>query len=228
VLTNEQAGNTHSSISSTATIVSTSLSDPNPSNNTATSNVSLDVLLAAPTPTLPLDGASTNDRRPILTWDNVPGAVTYEIQLGTTTLLATTIDNLTANSYTPVTDLATTTYYWRVRVTSASGTPSPWSDMHSFTILSLPDAKPELGYYPPSSIKLSWSAVSWAIGYEVEVNTDSHFPEQYSFRQELGPTSLSTVVALPSGTYYWRVHARRSATEWGDWSQPIRFTVATN
>ena len=92
-------------------------------------------------------------------------------------------------------------------------------------MISPPNAAPELGYTTQTSITLSWLSVSWALGYEIQVDTKQDFSAPLSFHQELSVDKRSVTITLPPGTYYWRVHARKSATEWGAWSQPDHFTI---
>ncbi len=88
-----------------------------------------------PTLTSPADGSSEVTLSPLLVWSAVQAAATYELQVATdaavqslvydTTGLATAsqlIEGLTVGS----------TYYWRVRATTADGV-SPWSSVFRFT-----------------------------------------------------------------------------------------------
>ncbi len=78
---------------------------------------------------------------PTLTWANVPGATSYEIQVDTdTAFLApyampdTTVSADTLDLQTDPLDNGT--YYWRVRAYLSNGTTSAWSPVESFTISS--------------------------------------------------------------------------------------------
>jgi hypothetical protein len=76
--------------------------------------------------------------------------------------------------------------------------------------------------YPHAVLKtvtLSWSAVSGATGYRVQVGTDSTWSDDnaISFTQDVAQTSVTLPVSLPHATYVWRVAALKGSTV-GHWS----------
>jgi hypothetical protein len=74
---------------------------------------------------------------------------------------------------------------------------------------------------------LSWTPVSWALGYEVQIASRSNFSQPEYQNNTLAANTLSLTVStpLPNGTYYWRVRAKKSATSWGSWSSAGTFQV---
>jgi CSLREA domain-containing protein len=76
---------------------------------------------------------------------------------------------------------------------------------------SAPTAAPSQNYFTTSSVPLSWKGVSWAVGYEIEVDTDDDFadPFVYSNRSLAASAQSDIATSLPDGTYYWRVGAKK-------------------
>jgi bacillolysin len=88
------------------------------------------------------------------------------------------------------------------------------------------DAAPERNYYttPPT---LTWTGISWATGYELEIAPNAAFTG--SDKQVFGPGTLSyTVPAQPPGLkqrYWWRVRALKGSAAPGPWSAVESFTI---
>jgi hypothetical protein len=93
--------------------------------------------LTPPVLTAPTNGSTTNDNTPTFTWNVVPGAATYTIQVSKNPTFTQLVLNkaVTMNTYTPATVLpANITLYWRVKANGING-PSLWSSpIWSFTI----------------------------------------------------------------------------------------------
>jgi hypothetical protein len=87
--------------------------------------------LEAPGPVSPAPGAACQDTALVLDWVDVPGAVTYEIELGPA--CGTGVTYLMEPSSIPVSGLEwATTYNWRARG-RACGVLGKWSDCYTFT-----------------------------------------------------------------------------------------------
>jgi hypothetical protein len=92
----------------------------------------------APALATPANGEANQPVRPSFTWTPVVGAVSYDLQIASRAGFAPedivqSATGLTTATHTAASDLATnTTYYWRVRTTSACGT-GPYSTPRSFT-----------------------------------------------------------------------------------------------
>ncbi len=89
-----------------------------------------------PVLTAPADGATGVAVMPVLTWNAVPGVVTYKVQIATDAGFASIVldSNITGvATLTPAAPLAASTgHYWRVNTTNSGGT-SAWSTVWSFT-----------------------------------------------------------------------------------------------
>lgn len=76
------------------------------------------------------------------------------------------------------------------------------------------------------TILLSWNAVSWAVGYRIQVATDKLFKQVVWDDDTLSSNTLSVNTPnLNNGVYYWRVRAKTNATTWGSWSITDIFTI---
>ncbi|WP_205509907.1 right-handed parallel beta-helix repeat-containing protein [Longitalea arenae] len=73
----------------------------------------------------------------------------------------------------------------------------------------------------------SWSTVTGAYSYDIEVATDTGFTQMLTSRQNLYITRFVPVNALPAGKVYWRVRARdTTATDSSAWSSRFTYIVA--
>jgi hypothetical protein len=94
--------------------------------------------------------------------------------------------------------------------------------------VSLPDAAAERNYFPTPSPILTWTTVTWAIRYRVEVETSATFNLPYTFEGEVDANVRSMLTdPLDDGVYYWRVGAQKPDGSWG-WSPVQSFTIDTD
>jgi aminopeptidase N len=93
--------------------------------------------LSAPLLASPANGAVQQPFSLPLTWDNVPSAVTYQVQLATDAGFTSIVlnDSTVTDTVRDVDSLsAITQYFWRVRGKNGGGT-STWSDVWNFTTM---------------------------------------------------------------------------------------------
>jgi len=89
------------------------------------------------------------------------------------------------------------------------------------------NAAPLLNYDPDGTPTLSWSMVSGATEYEVQVDGSPTFTLPLTHSVIVPANTLFvTTPTLPAGLYYWRVHAHQSNGTWGNWSIVQSFVVA--
>ncbi|MBL8160638.1 MAG: hypothetical protein JNJ61_01535 [Anaerolineae bacterium] len=180
------------------------------------------VLLA---PAAPTNGSISTDDRPTFTWNTVVNAVQYELQLGVNDPPTTTVYVGSSACYMPPSALLPQGYRWRVRAIDAGGHASPWTRTQSLTIASNSTRPPLRNYYTTATPTLTWTRVSWATEYELEVDSDSRFTAPFVHSTVLPASALSaTLPTLADCGYYWRVRAR-SGNQVGSWSTVERFVV---
>ncbi len=123
----------------------------------------------------------------------------------------------------------TTTYYWRVRSTSADQ-PTPWSTVRTFTTeLRVPEAP---SWTPDNNAEevsatplLSWAQSARATKYHLQVSYQSDFSNTLLDQSELDSARYQFTDELAGNTtYYWRVKAG-NITGYSDWSTVLNFTT---
>jgi len=187
----------------------------------AVRKVTIDTIApAVPAQTAPPNGSTQVNRRPIIRWGAVSTAVRYELALDTTNppFDAVPLFSGNATSYTPPAPLLLDTYYWKVRAVDAAGNPSAWSPVFSFIVTSPATDVPILNRFTTNTPTLTWTRITWAVRYEVEVHRNSTFTNRVYLNSAINaPTLQVTLPALLNGVYYWRVRAC-DANRCGPWS----------
>jgi hypothetical protein len=81
---------------------------------------------------------------------------------------------------------------------------------------SIPAENPVLGFYVTRSVTISWNAITWASGYEVQISRSSTFATLVHSDNTLPASTLSiiTPTLIDNGVYYWRVRARKPDGNW--------------
>jgi subtilisin family serine protease len=185
---------------------------------------------SVPTLSLPANAATNVSVTPTLSWATVTAATSYNLQVSTSSNLASPLINTTGITTISraISGLAnSTTYYWRVSSTNANGT-SAWSTIRSFTTaapLAVPTA-PTLRSPAANATNvsrtpaLSWNAATRATTYEVQVSTDPNFIVGPIAFGRSGLTARNITLTSPLGSrvlYYWRVRGANT-TGPGTWS----------
>ena len=111
----------------------------------------------------PTDGVATTDTTPSLSWNAVPGAAGYEVQIAASEagLANAQAVEVSGTSYTPSTALANKqTHYWRVRAKDGDGQYGTWSAVASILIAryAVGDTGPAEGivFYDKGSYSDGW------------------------------------------------------------------------
>ncbi len=174
-----------------------------------------------------------------LSWGTVSGAVSYQAMIATDNSFTQnvlngsgTMTSFAANGLTPG-----TTYFYRVRAVAADGSFSAWSNVGQYTT---PPPAPTA--FPPSSISptsvtVSWSRVTSATRYDVELSQNAAFsPLRASYSTTFGnplPTTATFSITNPSlpigSTCYYRVRAYLSGapSPVSAYSTPVAFVIPT-
>jgi hypothetical protein len=180
-----------------------------------------------PQPQSPAQGATLTYPQPLLLdWTAVQGAQEYKLSIASDPQLSSTLTGFpittAASAYSIPTRLTDGEYWWQVTPIDAEGnlgTPSPVFDFNwswpNDTTLTLTDLDPSTQVFDP---RFSWTPISGAAYYKVDVNTDPNFPSGsnvcctgYTVATSLAPTTL-----LPAAqSYYWRVTPYDSSLQAG-------------
>ncbi|MEO8609359.1 MAG: hypothetical protein ABI690_15815 [Chloroflexota bacterium] len=76
---------------------------------------------------------------------------------------------------------------------------------------------------------LNWNRVSWAVGYNMQIDDSSTFATPFTYEaNNLPPSQLWLTRSLPDGIYYWRVCALKTDSTCGSWSTPESFQIDTS
>ncbi|WP_286168424.1 cell wall-binding repeat-containing protein [Phycicoccus sp. SLBN-51] len=194
----------------------------------------------APVPRTPSNGATlTYPSQPlILSWDALPGAKTYEVQIDDDSAFVGAPAPVTTNnnSYTPLNPPLGTTYYWRVRGKSAQGVPTQYSVPQSYTMTWPAKVSSAPGDRSPANtststveeIVLDWKPLAGASAYELQISPDEFFNAPIGGTRTVNSTSFSPSPSLPAGSYYWRVRGLNTSqvAEPSPWSDVWVFTRA--
>ncbi|MBI4304162.1 MAG: fibronectin type III domain-containing protein [Chloroflexi bacterium] len=188
---------------------------------------------AVPIPSLlaPADGGFTNDTTPDLVWSavaNVPG-VTYRIEVDNSANFTSPeyVGNGLASSNATSTELASGTYYWRVRASDNASNLSAWSAPWRFSVDTVAPAKvtlrsPGRGTIQHSHvIQFQWDSVSDPSGvtYHIVVL------EGEDVIQDEHVSGTSASFDLYDTTYHWNVTAIDGAGNEGAVSEDWFFVV---
>lgn len=195
---------------------------------------------ALPSPVLltPANNAANLPSTVTLRWKATAGADQYKVALGTTIYAEGSIvwDTTYTDTSKIVLNLAPGAYYWRVKAKHAANPyqASAWSGVWRFDVSapSGPLATPTLitpvngATGQPSVVNLSWQAVAGATQYKVSLGTSSAGGGDIVFDTSYVGTSRTTP-ALPPGTYYWRIKAKKlNPYQASAWSELRSFTVS--
>ena len=125
----------------------------------------------------------------------ISGVKGYYVRYGTSELLTGEGEFITASEFN-LTDLSIGTYYYQVKTVDKAGNISSWSSIQSFDIKSS-----QVQNLRGDSNGLSWDAIPGVEGYIVEYSSDN-FAHVISFETTSNKVDS---IALPVGTYQWRV-----------------------
>ena len=166
---------------------------------------------------------------PVLTWDRVAGATSYNVQVATTSDFASVKYKASTSNrrVTPNVQLPFGEVWWRVQAVSSSGT-SDWVTT-SFdrpalagpTLIS-PESDVTLDQ-PEQPVLLSWTPVPGATSYTIEIDDADDF---------IGATTYSTktssyVVPSPqiARPYFWRVRATLASGIVSEYSETRTYKI---
>ena len=183
-----------------------------------------------PTPISPANGEIfTNTTVVNLTWSSIAGAEEYIVLVSSNSEFTDTEYSITTSDTTVTTDaLAGGYHYWKVRAKNSVGNYGEWSNYFTFEITG-PESPTLLspdngeGFADAEIAELVWSTSEFAVAYDVIVSSSYNFTDtEYSLT-----TSDTTVFtdALADGMHYWKVRAKNSVGNYGEWSNYFTFEI---
>jgi hypothetical protein len=207
----------------------------------------MSVLLAASLVLLPITAAQaavpgapggltpsgiTTSGIPALTWNRVSGATGYNLQYSTDSDFATGVTKVSTvnRRYVPKAALPAATIWWRVQAKNSNGA-GEWSTT-SFDVN--PTAGPaltapsdgQLLNQPDDPVLLSWTPVSGALSYTVQLDDDpGDFVTPVSTTSGIKTTAYIVQNPHIATTYHWHVRAQFDGAVVSDWSDVRSFSV---
>lgn len=190
----------------------------------------------APELTEPADNADDVPTILDLSWEEIPSAERYTIQIFETGVPGAVVTErpLEPRYTTSNEELEPhTTYYWRVIYRDEKGR-SLWSDIWAFTTgeasepleLSAPELVSPVyeANTTEEELMLVWNAVDDATHYNIHLAEDEYFEELVVNSSDLEVTEYLFTEPESNTTYYWRVRAKAD-TVVGPWSNIWTFTT---
>lgn len=172
------------------------------------------------------------DSPPLLSWNEVPGAQSYVIQIDDEEDPAyvgareytTKVTSFVVPDALPTGDSGQT-YRWRVKAIRGSGVESAYSPDALFTLSPL-DAVTLTSPADDAVVQdvvLDWERLPGAAYYELQVSTDDNFSASTVIDDRTGSkkiygTTYSPTVTYDNNTYYWRVRAVDTSGNPSAWS----------
>ncbi|MCC6550072.1 MAG: hypothetical protein IT279_08390, partial [Ignavibacteriaceae bacterium] len=138
-------------------------------------------LLASPGLSTPADSSIFVSVTPTISWNAVPGATAYDLQIsGDSNFVGIALSHTgeTGTSYTLNGPLAHyTVFYWRVRATDGSETTGYSTPFRFRTLITTPDlsSPADAAVVQPVNTVFDWDDVTGATSYRLQVATDAAF-----------------------------------------------------
>jgi len=188
-------------------------------------------VLSAPSLSVPPNQSTGLQQNLVLQWRRVEDAISYKVQLSTSSSFTPTIvDQTLTDTLYAVSGLAAgTEYYWRVLANASTGS-SSWSSVWSFStafigpvppvLLSPAQGSTDVG----SSATFSWRRSVGAVSYRIQLSASPSF-SPLLLDHSLADTTNSVASLIPATVYYWRVQAIDNAGL-ANWSSTWSFSTA--
>jgi hypothetical protein len=188
--------------------------------NSEPRSVTIDTVPPAnPQKVSPASGAEVRTFTPTFCWQRVPDAAVYEVSWQPYQSARTT-----STCYTMPRQLVEGQQWWNVIACDQAGNCGSWVDAFPYTIVSPANSAPRV-VRQGTNPRLTWNPQDWALGYEVQIATNSSFTALYGSYSLPANVLSMTVNDMPAGTYYWRIRIKSGATTWSPWSQPEMIVV---
>ena len=146
-----------------------------------------------------------NDKKIIVYWDAMPGALTYDIEVD-----GVTHSGLSEPKYEHKQLQPNTIHSYRLRSTGINGT-SDWSSLEECSTLFSPPENIDFTL-TSTQIQLTWNTIEGAAGYDVEIDGQIYNNDK--------KTNFIHTGLTPDSQHIYRVRAKNNHIE-GIWSQPL-------
>lgn len=165
-------------------------------------------------------------------WNPVPGAATYLIEISTDTTFSTVLYKTTTIKphHTPANNLANNSYFWRVTPIDSKGNLGQPSATNTFVFnwsVAPQLLEPADNIDTPYTPTFTWTAVAGAKEYRLEVDTDQSFPSP-AFCKCYNTDFTWEKNLANDQEYFWRVKAIDSVGNSSPWSPTYRFRLKWN
>ncbi len=164
---------------------------------------------------------------PAFTWKAVNRAASYQFEFSANGNFSSSVSGWSAGpmslhttAITNTSAISNGTYFWRVRAVSASDVPGRWSTMRKLTKrwskapkLTSPVTTPIS--WPAMPLLMKWTAVPYAVNYQVEIGTSSSLSTLVYGPQDVQGLQFAVPKTLSPGTYYWAVRPMNASGQLG-------------
>ncbi|WP_344044885.1 Ig-like domain repeat protein [Nocardioides panacihumi] len=178
---------------------------------------------------------------PTFTWDRVPGAWGYDVEVSADNFATTAATAKTVNdTWIPTVQLPVPSggdLQWHVRAkASINDTTGAWSTTQHLARSAIP--APQVTFpvaagdstftVPSSPLHFEWTPVPGATSYAVQVaNNGTDFgASNLKVTASIGSSSFTPNIQLAPGTYWWRVSTNFANGVVSDWTDPAAITVS--
>jgi hypothetical protein len=129
--------------------------------------------------------------------------------------------------------LAQITYEWRIRAQDSLGNWGPWSSTWNFTIDFTPPTYPPMLYTLANGTitnnntpTFTWETLTEIDKYQIQFDDNEDFLSPVR-EVNVSEASYTLALALPDGTFYWRLRAHDLAGNPSNWGANWSFTIDT-
>lgn len=184
------------------------------------------VAILASRPAFNATPAFTSSLRPPLTWQEVRGTVSYEVQIGNlTTGVSAGIGTTTQTRYVPQADLGIGLFSARVRAFDTTGIPGPWSSEVRFRIGTPVVLQPVVRLQNTLQPVVQWNLLPGAARYDVWVDNLTTGQSQAVRASNVVGSHWKSSVPLPVGDYRIWVRGIDAGGVAARWSSSADFKV---
>lgn len=171
----------------------------------------------------PADNSETVDTTPLLNWEELSSAASFDIQVDDSPSFSAPLiaEASVASSSFEVPVAQTGTFYWRVRVVNNDGLTGSWSNAFDYTaVVNVPTlvAPSGIGTTWDLTPQYEWTNEQGAAAYQLQVNRASAFNGEFIIDDStITGSPLESPVAA-DGRNYWRVRVINEDGIAGEWS----------